>query len=136
MQCGTSWQPASAEETMVDLKQMLGRFLAIPGVRQAILVGRDGLMIEGMTRDGKEDMEAVGAITTTSFSTAEALGKEIARGSMVGLLLEYERGLVSIDPLGDFALMVTLSDNASNIGRVRHLVKASRNEILEALDIA
>src|SRR2546430_11218774 len=37
---------------------------------------------------------------------------------------------------GDFALMVTLSDNASNIGRVRHLVKASRNEILEALDIA
>jgi hypothetical protein len=50
--------------------------------------------------------------------------------------LEYEHGLVSVDPLGDFALMVTLSDNASTIGRVRHLVKASRNEILEALDIA
>ncbi|GCE25480.1 hypothetical protein KDA_09640 [Dictyobacter alpinus] len=121
---------------MVDLKQMLSRFLAIPGVRQAILVGRDGLMIEGMTRDGKEDMDAVGAVTTTSFSTAEALGQEIGRGSAVGLLLEYENGLVSVDPLGDFALMVTLSDNASNIGRVRHLVKASRNEILEALDIA
>jgi len=50
--------------------------------------------------------------------------------------MEYEHGLVSVDPLGDFALMVTLSDNASNIGRVRHLVKTSRNEILEALDIA
>jgi predicted regulator of Ras-like GTPase activity (Roadblock/LC7/MglB family) len=121
---------------MVDLKQMLSRFLAIPGIRQTILVGRDGLMIEGMTRDGKEDMEAVAAITTASFSTAEALGQEIARGSTVGVLLEYEHGLVSIDPLGDFALLVTLSENASNIGRVRHLVKASRNEILEALDIA
>jgi predicted regulator of Ras-like GTPase activity (Roadblock/LC7/MglB family) len=125
-----------AEERMVDLKQMLNRFIAIPGVRQAILVGRDGLLIEGMTRDGKEDMEAVGAITTTGFGTAEALGQEIARGSVVGLLLEYENCLVSVDPLGDFALLVTLSDNASNIGRVRHLVKASRNEILEALDIA
>jgi uncharacterized protein len=121
---------------MVDIKQMLNRFLAIPGVRQAILVGRDGLLIDGITREGKEDMEAVGAITTTSFSTAIALGQEIARGNLVGLLLEYENGLVSVDPLGDFALVVTLSDNASNIGRVRHLIKTSRSEILEALDIA
>jgi predicted regulator of Ras-like GTPase activity (Roadblock/LC7/MglB family) len=121
---------------MVDLKQTLGRFLTIPGVRHALLVGRDGLMIEGMTRDGKEDMEAMGALTSTGLSTAEALGQEISRGSVVGLILEYEQGLVSVDPLGDFALMVTLSDNASSIGRVRHLVKTSRNEILEALDIA
>ncbi len=121
---------------MVDLKQTLGRFLAIPGVRQAFLVGRDGLMIEGMTRDGKEDIEAVGALTSTSLSTAEAIGQEISRGSVIGIILEYEQGLVSVDPLGDFALMVTLSDNASNIGRVRNLVKTSRNEILEALDIA
>ena len=121
---------------MVDLKQTLSRFLAIPGVRQAVLVGREGLLIEGMTREGKEDLETVGAITTTSLSTAEALGKEISRGGLVGVIVEYEHGLVSIDPLGDFALMVTLSDNASNIGRVRHLVKSSRSEILEALDIA
>jgi uncharacterized protein len=121
---------------MVDLKQTLSRFLSIPGVWQAILVGRDGLMIEGLTRDGKDDMEAVGAIMTTGLSTAEALGQEISRGSVIGVLMEYENGLVSVDPLGDFALLVTLSENASNIARVRHLAKTSRNEILEALDIA
>jgi len=121
---------------MVDLKQTLNRFLSIPGVRLAALVGRDGLLIEGLTRDGKEDVEAIGAIMTSSLNTAEALGQEISRGSIVGALMEYERGLVSVDPLGDFALVVTLFDNASSIGRVRHQVKASRNEILEALDIA
>ena len=121
---------------MVDLKQTLNRFLTIPGVRQTVLVGRDGLMIEGLTRDGKDDMEAVGAITTAGLSTAEALGQEIARGHVVGVIMEYEQGLVSVDPLGDFALLVTLFDNASNIGRVRHMVKTSRHEILEALDIA
>lgn len=121
---------------MVDLKQTLSRFLAIPGVRQAILVGRDGLLIEGLTRDGKDDMEAIGAIMSSGLSTADALGQEISRGSVVGVLVEFENGLVSVDPLGDFALMVTLSDNASNIARIRHVVKASRNEILEALDIA
>ena len=121
---------------MIDLKQALNRFIAIPGLRQAILVGRDGLMIEGLTREGKEDIEAVGAIATTGLSMAEALGKEIARGSLVGVIAEYEHGFVSVDPLGDFALLVTLFDNASLIGRVRQLVKTSRNEILEALDIA
>ena len=120
---------------MVDLKQTLSRFLSIPGVRLAVLVGRDGLMIEGLTRDGKEDMEAVGAMMTSGLNTAEALGQEIARGSVVGVLHEYEHGLVSVDPLGDFALMVTMFDNAASIGRVRHLVKTSRTEILEALDI-
>ncbi len=121
---------------MVDLKQTLSRFLAIPGVRLAVLVGRDGLLIEGLTRDGKEDMEAVGAIMTTGLNTAEALGQEISRGSVVGALMEYEHGLVSVDPLGEFALVVTVFDSASSIGRVRHMVKTSRNEILEALDIA
>lgn len=121
---------------MVDLKQTLSRFLAVPGVRQAILVGRDGLLIEGLTREGKEDMEAVGAIMTTGMNTAEALGQEIAHGSVVGVLMEYEQALVSVEPLGDFALMVTLFDNASNLARVRHLIKSTRNEILEALDIA
>jgi predicted regulator of Ras-like GTPase activity (Roadblock/LC7/MglB family) len=124
------------EESMVDLKQTLSRFLAIPGVRLAVLVGRDGLLIEGLSREGKEDMEAVGAYMTTGLSTAEALGQEISRGSVIGALMEYEHGLVSIEPLGDYALVVTLFDNASSIGRVRHMVKTSRNEILEALDIA
>ena len=124
---------------MVDLKQTLSRFLAIPGVRLALLVGRDGLMIEGLARDGKdgkEDMEAVGAMMTSSLNSAEALGQEIARGNVVGVLHEYEHGLISVDPLGEYALVVTLFDNAASIGRVRHMVKTSRSEILEALDIS
>ena len=121
---------------MVDLKQTLSRFLSIPGVRLAVLVGRDGLMIEGLTREGKEDMEAVGAIMTTGLSTAEALGQEIRRGSVVGALMEFEHGLVRVDHLCELALFVTISDNESSFGRVRHIVKTRRNEILEALDIA
>src|SRR6266516_577209 len=121
---------------MVDLKQTLSRFLSIPGVWQAILVGREVLMIEVLTRVGKDELEPVGALMTTGSNTAEALGLEISRGSVIGVLMESENGLVSVEPLGDFALLVTLSDNASNIARVRHLIKTSRNEILEALDIA
>lgn len=127
--------PGVTEERMVDLKQTLSRFLTIPGVRLAVLVGRDGLMIEGLAREGKDDMEVIGALMTSGLNSAEALGQEIARGNVVGVLNEYERGLVSVEPMGDFALMVTLFDNASNIGRVRHMVKTARGEILDALDV-
>src|SRR5437764_12834542 len=113
-----SVQPVNAEGSMVDLKQTLSRFLSIPGVWQAILVGRDGLMIEGLTRDGKDDMEAVGAIMTTGLSTDEALGKEIARGSVIGVLMEYVNGLDSVDLLVEFALMYTIYDTASNLARM------------------
>ena len=84
---------------MVDLKQTLSRFLSIPGVWQAILVGRDGLMIEGLTRDGKDDMEAVGAIMTTGLSTAEALGQEISRDQFLHKLidLQYERNDIAFN---------------------------------------
>jgi predicted regulator of Ras-like GTPase activity (Roadblock/LC7/MglB family) len=127
--------PGVTEERMVDLKQTLSRFLTIPGVRLAVLVGRDGLMIEGLAREGKDDMEVIGALMTSGLNSAEALGQEIARGNVVGVLNEYERGLVSVEPMGDFALMVTLFDNASNIGRVRHMAKTARSEILDALDV-
>src|SRR5256885_14780670 len=72
------------EGRMVDLKQPLRRFLSIPGVRQAILLGRDGLMIEGLTHDGKDDMEAAGATMTTGPSTASGLGKDPPRGWVHG----------------------------------------------------
>src|SRR5205085_11869056 len=86
------------EKRMVDLKQTLSRFLSIPGVRLAVVVGRDGLMIEGLARDGKEDLEAVGAMMTTGLNTAEALGQEISRGNVAGGLNEYGYGLVSVEP--------------------------------------
>ncbi len=40
---GAHLRGGPGEGRMVDLKQTLSRFLSIPGVRQAILVGRDGL---------------------------------------------------------------------------------------------
>jgi hypothetical protein len=48
--------------------------------------------------------------------------------------MEYEGGLVSVDPLGDFALIVTLSDTPQSLGHVRYTVKKLKPTLLEALD--
>lgn len=119
---------------MSELKETLSKFLTIPGVRLAALVGRDGLMIEGVGHDGLEKLEALGAMGSSGLGTAEALGQELGRGSVVGTLMEYEHGLVSVDPLGDFAFIVTLFDAPQSWGHVRHTVKNTRSVLLEALD--
>ncbi len=48
--------------------------------------------------------------------------------------MEYEGGLVSVDPLGDFAFIVTLSDSPNSLGHIRYTVKKTRAMLLEALD--
>ncbi len=119
---------------MSELKETLSKFLTIPGVRLAALVGRDGLVIEGVGHDELEKLEALGAMGSSSLGTTEALGQELGRGGVVGTVMEYEGGLVSVDPLGDFAFIATLFDSAQSLGHVRYTVKKTRAALLEALD--
>ncbi len=119
---------------MSELKETLSKFLTIPGVRLAALVGRDGLMIEGVGHDSLDKLEALGAMGSSGLGTAEALGQELDRGGVIGTLMEYEGGLVSVDPLGDFAFIVTLSDTPQSLGHIRYTVKKTRAVLLEALD--
>ena len=119
---------------MSELKETLSKFLTIPGVRLAALVGRDGLMIEGVGNDSLDKLEALGAMGSSSLGTAEALGQELDRNAVVGVLIEYEGGIVSVDPLGDFAFIVTFFDRPDSLGHIRYTVKKSRSLLLEALD--
>jgi len=120
---------------MASLGETLGRLLAIPGVRSAVLVGREGLLIESAGRGDARFFDALGGLGASAFGTAEALGQELGSGPTVGALLEYEHALVSVDPLGQYAMLVTLADSAASLGRVRATLRASRDDILRALDM-
>jgi len=116
-------------------RDTLARLLAIPGVRAAVLVGRDGLPIETSGRGDERFLEALGALGASALGTAEALGAELGQGATVAAMLEYEGAFVSVDPLGDFAAMVTLAESAASLGIVRRTVRSSRDDILRQLDL-
>jgi predicted regulator of Ras-like GTPase activity (Roadblock/LC7/MglB family) len=119
---------------MASLQDQLKPFLAIQGVRAAVLIGRDGLPIEAAGRAEPRILEALGAMGASALGTTEALGHELSSGPTVGTLLEYESSLVTVDPLGEFAALVTLSDNAGTLSRVRQTLHAKRADLLRALD--
>lgn len=119
---------------MPSLRDTLGRLLAIPGVRAVVLVGRDGLSIETSGRGDERFLDMLGAMGASALGTTEALGHELGQGQTVGALLEFENALVSVDPVGDFAAVVTLAENAASLGSIRQMVRGSRGELLRALD--
>jgi predicted regulator of Ras-like GTPase activity (Roadblock/LC7/MglB family) len=119
---------------MPTLRDQLARFIAIPGVRVVVLTGRDGLAMDAAGRGDQRLFEALGALGASALGTADALGQDLASGSTVGAILEYDSGLVSIDPLGEYAALVTLMENAASLGRLRQALVAARGELLRALD--
>ncbi len=119
---------------MASLQDALGRLLAIPGVHSTVLVGRDGLPIEASGRGDERFHDMLGAMGASAMGTTEALAAELGQGHTVGTILEFEHALVSVDPLGDLAVVVTLADNAASLGRIRQTVRSSRDELLQLLD--
>lgn len=120
---------------MATPRDILSRLLAIPGVRSTALAGREGLVIESAGRGDERLREALGALGASALGATESLGVELSAGPTVATLLEYEDALVSVDPLGEFAIVVTLLENAASLTRLRHTLRSSQDELLRLLDM-
>ncbi|MBF6589564.1 MAG: roadblock/LC7 domain-containing protein [Ktedonobacterales bacterium] len=120
---------------MPNLREILTRLLAVPGVQATVLVGREGLPIEAAGRGDRRFFEMLGALGASALGTTEALGHELGQGTTVGTVLEFEHALVTVDPMGMYAAVVTLAQDAASLARVRHTLRASQEELLRTLDL-
>lgn len=103
----------SEAEVAVDLKAALGRLAALPGVALGVLVDREGFLIECAGELALE-AEVVGAVVSRLAASSEEIGRELGRGALRGVILEYDGGLVLLSDIGvDARLAVILRDAAS-----------------------
>ena len=114
------------------LKQILSEFLRLDGVSAAVVVGRDGFVIESAV-SGKVDIEALGAMASTGVGTSEAMGVELGKGQLTQMLVELENGPIILSPLSADELIAIVADQGANIGRVRYDLKKNRERIIAAL---
>jgi predicted regulator of Ras-like GTPase activity (Roadblock/LC7/MglB family) len=119
---------------MPGLRDQLVRFLSVPGVRAAVLAARDGLTLDAAGQGEGRHFEALAAYGVGALTTAEALGQDLPFGPTIGLVLEYDAALVSVDPLGEYAVLVTLCESAAGLTRLRQTLHAARADLLRALD--
>ena len=117
---------------MDQLKGILERFLAVEGVALASVTGTDGLVIDSAGRH-EFDSEAVGAVATSALGAAQALAEEVTRGRLIQAMVEFERGVVILEPLGELGVLLVLTEDVSSMGRIRLVARRERQALESAL---
>jgi len=112
-----------------QIKDVLAELAKVEGVLAVLVVGRDGFVIEGISTEDV-DLEGVAAIVASNMAAAEAMGTEMVRGMIRGLLMEFEEGPVAVGPAGPDALLVVVGNARCNLGRIR--LEMKRNSQLAA----
>ena len=117
-------------EPIEDAKSVLSRLAAVPGVALAVLVDRDGFLIES-AGDMVLEAEAAGAMAGCLAEASEAIGRELNQGTLVGLIAEYEAGLILVNMAGSGAMLATVLCDPAVLDRARHDVKKTLSDLLK-----
>jgi predicted regulator of Ras-like GTPase activity (Roadblock/LC7/MglB family) len=117
---------------VAPLKNLLGELVKIEGVTTAVVVGRDGFVIDGAAH-GALDAEAIGAVISTGIGSAEVMGGELKLGAMSQSMFEYKDGIIVMSLAGPEAILAVVADIKANLGNVRYQVKKRLPEISKSL---
>ena len=119
---------------MADLNQLLTGFTRLRGVTAALLVGQDGLPLDRAVAPGTDeaDADSLGARAASWLVPAQEIGQDVGRGALRQAIYEYEQGVVVVEPMGDF-ILVLVTDVAANLGLLRLQAHKVRPELTAAL---
>lgn len=118
---------------MASLRDLLKDLITVEGIVSAVVAGRDGFVIDGVTRAGGLDIEAVGAVISTGIGSSEVMGRELNVGTMTQGMLEYTGGIIVTALLGADAILAVVADLHANLGNVRYQLKKRAPSIEQSL---
>ena len=131
----TAVLPAAAADeraALPDLKATLGQLAAIPGVRLAALVDREGFLIEAAGGIGV-GAEVAGALAACLAESSEDIGREMGQGALSSMILEYEGGMVLLHAAGPSATLAVVLRDPTALGKVRYYVEKALPELLQSI---
>jgi CheY-like chemotaxis protein/predicted regulator of Ras-like GTPase activity (Roadblock/LC7/MglB family) len=111
---------------------VLKQFAAIDGVQWAVLADREGFLLD-VAGKGVVDAEVAGALSACLTESSEGLGRELGRGALLGMILEYSQGMVVLYSVGASALLAIALGEPSALGKVRYFAKKSIPELLQTV---
>ncbi|HEU4369687.1 MAG TPA: response regulator [Methylomirabilota bacterium] len=121
--------PAPAPTTAAAV---LGQFAAIEGVQWAVLADREGFLLDASAED-VVGAEVAGALSACLAESSEGLGRELGRGPLHGMILEYEQGMIVLYGVGATALLAIALSEPAVLGKVRYFAKKAVPELLQAV---
>ncbi len=127
----SSGRPEQGGETMNRARSstdVLEDFLKVPGVLSAVVIGRDGFLIESAGASSAVIVETLGAALAHAVNGVEEMGNELQVNKFQDLFVEYGRAVIMCRPVGD-AVIAVVAPDASKLGIIRHKVKPLVEEL-------
>jgi hypothetical protein len=101
------------------------------GVQWAVLADREGFVVEATTHAGV-DADVAAALSACLAESSSGLGRELGRGALHGLILEYENGMVVVYGVGSAGLLAVGLGESAVLGKVRYVAKKTLPELARA----
>ena len=111
---------------------ILAQFAAMDGVQWAVLADREGFVVEAPANAGI-DADVAAALSACLAESSDGLGRELGRGTLHGIILEYEKGMVVIYGAGAAGLLAVGLSESSVLGKVRYFAKKVLPELTRIL---
>jgi len=113
---------------MPTIRELVRAIAQRDGVEAAVVLGRDGLLIEGRTSDAL-DGEHLAALAPAVVSAADSVGETASRGAFITAVLEFAHGVALISSLNADALLLVMVHPGANVGSLLFDLRRHRANI-------
>ena len=126
--------PAPSDATPVPegAAAVLAQFLAMDGVQWAVLADREGFVVEATANAGV-DADVAAALSACLAESSDGLGRELGRGPLQGVILEYEKGMVVVYGVAASGLLAVGIGEPSALGKVRYYARRALPELARGM---
>lgn len=113
---------------MASIRDLVAAIRQREGVEAAIVLGRDGLLIDSQAVPGL-DAEDLAARIPPIIAPADDLGAAAHRGELVTAVLEHRGGLAIVSVLSSEAILFVLVSAQANVGQLLFELRRNREHI-------
>jgi predicted regulator of Ras-like GTPase activity (Roadblock/LC7/MglB family) len=113
---------------MPSIRDLVAAIRQREGVDAAIVLGRDGLLIDSQLAPGLE-AEDIAARIPAIIGPADDFGAATNRGELLTAVLEHRNGLAIVSVLSQEAILLVLVTPRANIGQLLFELRRNREHI-------
>ena len=113
---------------MPSIRDLVSAIRRREGVDAAVVLGRDGLVIDGQSVPDI-NTEDLAAHIPAIIGAADELGPSVRRGSLVTAILEYGEGLAIVSVLTTDVILVVFVRPETNVGQLLFELRRNREHI-------
>lgn len=117
------------------MEEILERLVQVNGITGALIIGKDGLIIE-FKGDIQNDPDFIGATIADFFTTAESIMVEkFTFGDLDKISIETSAGTYFLNAINTDTFLVTIAKENVNIGLMRLEIRTATENLREVLNV-